>query len=242
MNALSRLYNKFIAPGIFPFSICIFLIVFIFFYHLLDFPSPYELTLLIESWFSQYGLWLLLIAAFLEGFFVIGMYFPGSLAIALSIYTLGKTYVDLFYIGGISFIAFLIANILNYYLGKYGYYKLLLLIGKKDMIDKMQNTMLKHGNRTFFFTGFFPNFIAITSVCAGISNMNILKTITLQTTSLLFWVTVWTITGSLIIKQVNLQDNNQSLYILAIIFLWGVYLVIKENIKTKKNRSVHTPN
>ncbi len=226
---------KFISPGFFPFTICLFLIVFIVLYRILNLPSPQELILLIEKWFNQYGLWLLFFAALIEGFFVIGMYFPGSLAIALAVYTLGKTPIDLFYIGGISFIAFLIANILNYYLGKYGYYKFLLLIGKKKTIDKMKNTMLKHGNRTFFFTGFFPNFIAITSVCAGISNLNILKTIYLQATSLLFWVTVWTITGSFIIKQVNLQDNNQSLYILGVIFLWGVYLVVKENIKTKRN-------
>lgn len=234
MNAVKYIYNRFIEPGIFPFTICLFLIIFSFFYRLFNFPSPYELSIIIERWFNQYGLWLLFFAALVEGFFVIGMYFPGSLAIALAVYSLGKTPLDLFYIGGISYIAFLIANILNYYLGKYGYYKLLLLIGKKDTVDKMQNTMQKHGNRTFFLTGFFPNFIAITSVCAGISNMNIFKTISLQATSLLFWVTIWTITGSLVIKQVNLQDNNQSLYILAAIFLWGIYLVIKENIKSKK--------
>jgi len=162
------------------------------------------------------------------------MYFPGSLAIALAVYTLGKTPLDLLYIGLISFASFLLANICNYFLGKYGYYKLLLLIGKKDTIDKMQSTMLKHGKKTFFLTGFFPNFIAITSVCAGISNINVFKTIKLQAISLLFWVTVWTIVGSLIIKHINLQDNNQSLYILAAIFLWGVYLVVKENIKSKK--------
>lgn len=226
---------KFISPGLFPFTICLFLIGFIVLYRMLNLPSPQELIFFIEKWFNQYGLWLLFFAAFVEGVFVVGLYFPGSLAIALAVYTLGKTPLDLFFIGSISFMAFFIANILNYYLGKYGYYKFLLLIGKNDTIDKMQNTMLKHGRRTFFFTGFFPNFIAITSVCAGISNMSILKTIYLQATSLFFWVTVWTIVGSLIIKQVNLQDNNQSLYILALIFLWGVYLVIKENIKIKKS-------
>lgn len=226
--------NNFLRPGIFPFSICLFLLVFIIFYRLIGLPSPQELTILIENWFNLYGYWLLLFAAFLEGVFIIGMYFPGSLAIALAVYTLGKTPLDLFYIGGIAFIAFLFANVCNYFLGKYGYYKFLLIIGKKDTIDKMHQTMIKYGNLTFFFTGFFPNFIAITSVCAGISRLNIFKTVYLQASSLLFWVTIWTIVGSLLIKQVNLQDNNQSLYILAIIFVWGVFLVVKEYTKKRK--------
>ncbi len=232
---MNKIYT-FIKPGLFPFSICLFLLFFIVFYRLLNLPSPFELSKMIIGWFSMYGLSLLFVAAFIEGVFVFGMYFPGSLAIALAVYSLGKTPLDLLIIGSISFLAFLIANIINYYLGRFGYYKFLLLIGGKSSIDKMQSSMNKHGYRTFFLTGFFPNFIAITSVCAGISKLNIWRIIFFQATSLLFWVTVWTITGSLIIKQVNLQDNNQSIYILIAIFLWGIFLVIKDYIK-KKNVS-----
>lgn len=233
MHYFKKIYH-FILPGIFPFTMCFFLLLFSIIYHIFNLPSPLELSHIIERWFNQYGLWLLFFAALVEGLFVIGMYFPGSLSIALAVYTLGKTTLDLFYIGSIAYSAFLIANILNYYLGRYGYYRFLLLINGRNTIDKMQSTMLKHGNWTFFLTGFFPNFIAITSVCAGISKMSIFKTITFQVTSLLFWVTVWTIIGSFVIKRVNLQDNNQSFYILTVIFLWGVFLVFKEYIKSKK--------
>lgn len=234
MTIFGKIYN-FISPGIFPFTICLFLLIFIFFYRLFNLPAPQELALLIQLWFEEYGLLLLLFAAFVEGVFVVGMYFPGSLAILLAVYTLGKTPLDLFYIGSIAFFAFLIANIINYYLGKFGYYRFLLLIGKKDIVDKMQASMQKHGNKTFFLTGFFPNFIAITSVCAGISNMNILKIIFLLASSLLLWITFWTITASFVIKQINLEDNNQSIYLLIVIFLWGVFLVIKDSLKKAKS-------
>lgn len=230
MKKLSNL----LSPAVFPLSICIFLGLFIFLYRVFGLPSPSELVALIVKWFNLYGYWLLLLAAFLEGIFVIGMYFPGSLAIALAVYSLGKTPTDLFYIGAISFFAFMFANIFNYYIGKFGYYKFLLLIGKKDIIDKMQDSMDKHGSKTFFMTGFFPNFIAITSVCAGISKLNFFKTVSLLSFSLLFWVTIWTIVGSIIIKQVNLQDNNQSIYILLAIFTWAIYLIIKERIRKIK--------
>jgi membrane protein DedA with SNARE-associated domain len=228
-----KLY-KFISPAIFQFSLCFLLILFSLLYRVLNLPSPQELTVTIVYWFTKYGLWLVFVAAFIEGVFIIGLYFPGSLAIALSIYTLGKTTPDLFYIGSLAFIGFLFSNIVNYYLGKFGYYKLLLLIGSKNTIIRMQQIMSKYGNRTFFITGALPNFFAITSVCAGISNLEFRKTLFLQVIALLFWITTWTIIGALIINQVNLQDNNQSYYIIGLIFLWGVYLIYKEWRRTKR--------
>jgi membrane protein DedA with SNARE-associated domain len=237
LNRPNTLINRLLIllrPALFPFSICLFLCVYILAYNILNFPSPHDLTSLIIEWFNKYGLRLLFLSAFLEGIFVIGMYFPGSLAIALAVYVLGKTPLDLFYIGGISFIAFLLANVCNYYLGKYGYYKFMLLIGQKDAIKSMHKTMEQKGNRIFFLTGFFPNFIAITSVCAGISNLNIYKTVLYLTLSLLFWVTIWTIAGSFLITRINLENNNQSIYLLGVIFLWGIYLIIKNYYKMSK--------
>lgn len=229
---------KFISPGVYPLSIAFFLIIFLFFYKLFNLPSPKELITLIVQWFNQYGLLLLFIAAFLEGVFIIGMYFPGSLAVALAVYSLGKTPLDLIYIGGISFLSFLIANTLNYYLGKFGYYKILLLLGQKKEVDKLKSSITKNAFKIFFLTGFFPNFIAITSVSAGISNLKFPKAISCMIASLMFWVSIWTIVGSLIVKKIDLQDKNQSVYVLGILFLWAGFLIVKENyFSNRRNKS-----
>ncbi len=233
LNKIQNFYN-FISPAIFPFSLCIFLIIFSLIYRVLDLPSPQELIPIIKKWFDVYGLIILFIAAFIEGIFIIGFYFPGSLAIALSIYILGETPYDLFLIGSIAFIAFLFSNILNYFLGKYGYYKLLLLIGRKDTISKMNKLILKYGNRTFFLTGILPNFFAITSVCAGISRLQFRKALFFQSIALLFWISIWTIVGALVVNQINLQDDNQPFYVISLIFLWGVFLIFKENFNKKE--------
>lgn len=225
----------FISPGIFPFSICLLLILFSILYRIISLPTPEDLINIYRVLFESYGLWILFISAIVEGLFIIGLYFPGSLTIALSVLILGNTTLDLFLIGSISYVAFMLSNIMNYYIGKYGYYKLLLFISRKDTIDKMQKTMEKYGNRTFFITGVLPNFFAVTSVCAGISNLNIIRTLYLQATALLFWIFIWTLVGSLIVNHVNLNDENQSFYIIIIFFLWGMYLVIKDSIKKKKS-------
>jgi membrane protein DedA with SNARE-associated domain len=235
MNYLKyKKFNNFIAPAVFPFSLCFFLLLFAALYRILNLPSPTELIIILEKLFSSYGFWIVFFCALIEGIFIIGLYFPGSLAIAISVLILGKTPLDLFFIGIISYFAFMISNILNYYLGKYGYYRLLLFIGKKDTIDKMQKVMGKYGNRTFYITGALPNFFAVTSVCAGISNLSIYRTLYLQATALFFWIFVWVIVGSLIVNHINLQDENQSFYIIIMVFLWGVYLIIKDYIKKKK--------
>lgn len=228
-------FYELLKPGLFPFSICVFLFAFSILYNAFGLPSPEELTSLITKWFKEYGLELLFIAAFIEGLFVIGMYFPGSLAIALAVYTMGENILDLFLIGAISFISFLLANIANYYLGKYGYYKLLILLGNRNAVDKMHDTFIKHGSRTFLLTGFFPNFIAIASVCAGISKLKFVKVLSNLSTSLLFWVTIWTIAGSIIVKKINLQDSNQSYYLIGIFFGWGIISIVREKYKKEKS-------
>jgi len=198
-------------------------------------PNPAQMVAIIGEWFNTYGFWFLAAAAFIEGIFVIGMYVPGSLAIVLAVYTFGDSIYDLISIGVISFLSFVVANIFNYLLGKYGYYKFLLVIGQKDSIEKMKAAMKKHGNNIFLLTGFFPNFFAITSVCAGIANVSFWNFIRLAVIALFFWITVWTTVGSFIVNRIDLKNENQSFYLIAIVFLWGVFLVVKKTWYRKKD-------
>ncbi|MGV8018305.1 MAG: DedA family protein [Ignavibacteria bacterium] len=217
-----------ISPGAFQFSICILMVLFSLLYRLLNMPAPAELINSFEHLFETYGLWVVFFSALIEGIFLVGMYFPGSFAIVLAVYFLGKTPNNLFYIGCISYTSFLISNIINYFLGRYGYYRLLLLISNKGIMNRMQALMQKYGNSTFFITGVLPNFFAITSVYAGICKMNFRKVIILQLVSLAFWIIIWVIIGSLLVNRINIQDENQSYYIICLFFLWGVFLVVKE--------------
>lgn len=217
----------FIKAGIFPYTIFLFLCVFIVLYSLFEFPPPAKVVIVISEWFKLYGYWVLIACAILEGLFVIGMYFPGSLAIAIAIYSLGNSAESLFYIGLLSFFSFLLANIINYFLGQNGYYRFLVFLGGQKSIDTMHRSMLKHGDRIFFITGFFPNFIAITSVCAGISKFKFIKFVRLLSMSLAFWITIWTITASYLLKSIDLTDNNQTIYLALLIFIWGLFLSVR---------------
>src|SRR3989338_552338 len=232
---MNRIFN-FLSPGFFPFSLCIFLGVFILFYRIFNLPSPSELTQQIVKWYEIYGFIVVFISAIAESLFMLSIYLPGSLAIVLAVYSLGYSSQNLFIIGTIVVAGFTISNIVNYLLGKYGYYRLLLFFGKHDIIDDMQKRLEKRGLLTVFLTAFHPNFLAITLVCLGIGKIKFLKSLFYSFISATFWVTVWTIIVSKLVKKINLQDSNQSLYLLGGFFLWGVVLVIKNEIKKSKTK------
>lgn len=230
---MKKLLN-FLAPGFFPFSLCILLGVFIILYRLFDFPQPEELAQYIVKSYEQYGLVIVFVSAIIESLFMLGIYLPGSLAIVLAVFSLGNNNYNLFYIGSLAVFGFTVSNIINYFLGKYGYYRLLLFFNQQEIIDKMQKRLEKNSWRTIFLTSFHPNFLAITMVCLGIGKINLFKSIFSSTVSLIFWVTLWTFIASKAVKTINLQDSNQSLYLLGLFFIWGIFLIVRENIKSQE--------
>lgn len=235
---MKKLLN-FLSPGFFPFSICLLLGLFVLFYRAVNLPSPHELTKYIVDWYESYGLLIVFISAIAESLFMISIYLPGSLAIVLAVYSLGYSTENLFLIGLYVSVGFTISNVINYFLGKYGYYRLLLFFNQHSVIDNMHNQLNKKGMLTIFTTGIHPNFLAVTMVCLGISKISFKKSIFLSILSVIFWVTIWTFVASKVVKEINFQDSNQSLYLLGLFFLWGVFLVIKEQIKLSRTRSTN---
>lgn len=212
---------------------CILLSVFIFLYRIFDLPSPSDLSQLIVKWYKSYGLVIVFFSAIAESLFVISIYLPGSLAIILAVYSLGSNFENLLFICLYVIIGFTISNIINYFLGKYGYYRLLLFFKQRNIITKMQYRLERSGLFTVFLTGIHPNFLAITMVCLGIARISFYKSLINSVISVSFWVILWTYIASKVVTKINLKDPNQSVYLLLIFFLWGVFLIIKSRFEKK---------
>jgi membrane protein DedA with SNARE-associated domain len=233
-----RKISSFFSPGFFPFSICLLLGLFVVVYRLFNLPSPSELTQLIVSWYQSYGLLIVFISAIAESLFMLSIYLPGSLAIVLAVYSLGHSVEYLFLIGLYVSIGFTISNVMNYYLGKYGYYKLLLFFNQNKVIDNMHKQLDKNGLVTIFTSAIHPNFLAVTMVCLGISGINFRKSIFLSILAVMFWVSIWTCVASIVVKEINFQDSNQFLYLVAVFLVWGLFLVLKNQIRIyRSNKS-----
>lgn len=237
MGNVIKQFKFFLKPGLFQFSIVLLLITFNFVYYKLNLPNSSIISDFFINKYSEYGLIIIFFAAFLEGLFMLSIYLPGSLVIVLSAFALGFDIKTLFQIGIISLAGFSSVNIINYYLGRYGYYKILLKLGGKSSIDKVQNDFNKHPFKTIFLTSFHPNFLAITMISAGISKSNLLKTLLQSIVSLIFWITLWMSIVYIFFKDSSIsftENDNQTYYLIGIILLWGI---MKCFLSYKKNKS-----
>ena len=219
-------FKNWIEPATVPFSLAGLFILFIVIYRGIGLPSPSALAQITQELFSQYGVIILLIGAFLEGIFMISFYFPGSFVILLAVVVSDMTPASLLAIGLTSWFGFMLAGFANYLMGKHGYYKALLFLGKKDSVDKMRKWMDHYGNWTIFFTAIHPNYVSISLVCSGIVRDKLLPTMIVAGASLSFWIFIWILLATPIIRNVDLKNPNQSWYIVIALVLWGIVLIL----------------
>ena len=96
----------------------------VLFWKLFSFPPPEELVIIVTNYFNQYGLWIVFISALIEGFLLVGLYFPGGFIIFLGVISAAGNVMRAIEVVSVVSIAFFISYILNYIIGKYGWYKL----------------------------------------------------------------------------------------------------------------------
>ncbi len=236
MNLSHNKLIQFLKPGLFQFSIAFFLTVFILVYDNSGLPNTTEIANYFTIQYENYGLIIIIIAAFLEGLFMLSMYLPASLVIVLSAFTLGFDTFTLTKIGLLSILGFTIANIFNYYLGQFGYYKILLKLGGQDSITKVQKDFNENPIKTIVFTAFHPNFLAITMVSAGIAKANLFKTILWSIVSLIVWIALWMSLIILLFKSRKLEiaeSDYIGYYFVLILVIWGLFKCFKKQL-TKK--------
>jgi membrane protein DedA with SNARE-associated domain len=226
--------KKSLASGYLPLLIAVAFSVFSLLYDLLDFPSPKELSIIGKNLYEQYGLIILLLASLLEGIFMVNIYIPGSFVIVLSVFLSDKSIDQLFIISIIVWAGFFSSSIFNYWLGATGFYKALLLLGKKNTIERMQVWINKKGGRAIFLSSIHPNFQAITMVCAGISRYSFLSSSIKSAVSLIFWVPIWTVVFSIILKRVDIENSNGPLYVIGLLVLVGIVSIIIEYVKLSR--------
>ncbi|MDO8659854.1 MAG: VTT domain-containing protein [Candidatus Parcubacteria bacterium] len=135
-----------------------------------DLPTLDILLSKIKVWFDIYGYLVLFIGAILEGMLVIGGYFPGTFIIVVSV-LLAKSIPELILVVSIGTIGLFVAHNLNYVLGKYGWYRLLIKFGAKNKIEESKEKLLKKGPTAMFSSYWLLSLGALVDTAAGIIHM-----------------------------------------------------------------------
>lgn len=158
---------------------------------LFDLPKDDEMVKIINDYFSKHGLWVLFIAAVIEGALILGQYFPGGFVIFIGVISAGDDIARVVLVVAIVSLAFFIAYLLNYLLGKFGWYRLLLKLGLRRALEDAQTKLKKQ-----FFWGIVasywePNLASITATAAGILQYSWKRFLFYSLVGIVIWNTAW---------------------------------------------------
>jgi membrane protein DedA with SNARE-associated domain len=149
-------------------------------------PSPEELANIVKDLFGTYGLPVLFFSSIIESMLLLGGYFPGVFVIFISV-IVATSIKEAIVVVTVATIGLLIGHSLSYFLGRYGWYNLLVKLGLKSSVDKAQANLIKKGPIAIFLSYWLPSAGALTDTAAGIIKMNYRRFLTYSIISSIFW-------------------------------------------------------
>lgn len=193
-----------------------------------DLPPSNILLSKLKVWFDLYGYLVLFISAILEGMLVVGGYFPGTFVIVVSV-LLAKSITEFILVVCIGTIGLLVAHNLNYVLGKYGWYRLLVKFGVKNQIEESKEKLLKKGPIAMFSSYWFPSLGALVDTAAGIIRMPFRVFFISSLLAGIFWnflvgIIVYNV-GTPALAVVSSGGYTELFIQLSIVFVWILILL-----------------
>lgn len=221
-----------------PISFAFLYIILAAIFRNFNLDSPTEILEYGQAVYSRYGVAILLPAAFIEGIFLVNLHFPGMYVFLFAVLVSDKSITSLLIILVSCWSGFMLAGLLNYWMGKHGYYRALLFLGEKTVIEKIQLIVQRYKAPTLFLASVLPSLLAISLVCVGIAKENILRTMVIVGVSLLFWLAIWlwlATTALNLVDVYTIQYSNSSIFAFAVLILWGTFLIIKGELRSKQS-------
>ena len=202
-----------------------------------DLPPAEELTKIVTNYFNTYGLGIIFISALIEGFFILGQYFPGSTIIFIGVISAGKDVTRAVEVVVIVSIAFIIAYYGDYLIGRYGWYKLFLKFGVKHALEQAKKRISKHVFKGIVSSYWEPSLATIAATAAGILQISHKKFLIYSTIGVIFWLSFW---GTLvfILGQAALQIMGPK-YILIIFMIWVAFIIAAYFIEKRNERRLN---
>lgn len=160
-------------------------------WHLFDLPSDAELMRIASALFDTYGYLAVFVSAVLEGALVVGLYYPGALVIFLSVLLAGHDVARVATIVLVVTSAFSLGLSIDYVLGKYGWYRLLLKVGLRHELEKAEARFAARGALAIALTAWDINVSSFTATAAGILRYPYRRFLTYTFCAFLVWNSVW---------------------------------------------------
>ena len=186
-------------------------------------PPEEEILEIARFYFDKYGLAILLVSALVEGTVLVGWYYPGSLIIFLGVILAGKDISKVAEAVAAITAGLFFAYIINFLLGKYGWYRLLLRFGLREALEDVKARVTRYGLLAIFMSYWQPNLAALVATSAGILDFSFSKFLIYSLVAATLWNTFWGalvyFVGEGVLSLVGIR------FILLAIFIWIIYRI-----------------
>lgn len=226
----------FIKPGLLPYSLALVFAIFAISYQALSLPSPTEIAQFLKNLISSEGVLVFLFIAFVEALFLLSVYFPGSLVIVFTVIYLDASFIQLIEIVMLCVFGFSCANVVNYYIGRFGFYRILLLLRGDEALNTTIEWIKKRGITAIFAAGVHPNVMAACVVCLGVAGMPFHKAIFLSTVSLIGWSVIYVPILAMLSESKPADPGYQIFFLVFLFISWGLALSFLKITRKNTNR------
>jgi membrane protein DedA with SNARE-associated domain len=216
-----------------PILVCAFFGVVFLLWRLFNLPSEDELVSLARNYFQHYGVVTVFFAAIIEGALFAGWYAPGGLVIFLGV-ILSRSPLQAVASVVATILGFIIAYTLNFFIGKYGWYKALFKLGVRKSLEKASTSFEKYGFRAIYLSYWEPNLASLISTAAGIAKAPFKKFFIVSGIATIFWAIFW---GSITYICGQKILNYLGIIFFIVMLGWVVWIIIRHvrEQKTLKN-------
>lgn len=189
----------------------------------------------------NYGVWIyaiLFLIIFVETGLVIWPFLPGDSLLFIAGAFAARGELNLFLLIGLLFVAAVLGDTLNYFIGKFFGDKVVLLkfrgkvLVKQEWIDKTHEFYEKYGSRTIILARFVPIVRTVAPFVAGVGEMNYRKFLSFNIIGGAIWIVGFLVLGYLT-GNIPFVKNNIEVLALGIVFV-SVLPMVYEYFKARK--------
>lgn len=221
-----------------PLILMLMYLIFISLYSFFGLPSDEEIIASAGEYYEKYGYWTVFIGALGEGLLLLNWYLPGSIVVVLGVIFAKEAGLSVVGMIALVVAGFFITTLINYVLGRFGWYKLLLKIGLEKPLDNIKAKTEKVGPKIIFSTYIHPNLGALTATSAGILKFPFVRFSLYSLAALVLWNTMWGILvyfiGPFILKLLS------TVMVVLILIIWTGFLVYRHH-KVKTDTIINIP-
>lgn len=188
------------------------------------FPNSGELINTFSKIYGRFGYEIVFFASLLESLVLVNVLVPGGLALSLGVILTKAGENELLFIILVGAIAAILGYIIDYFLGFFGFSKVLQKTSYVKLITRANSKIGQYGSRGLILGFIHPNIGSFVSLTAGTLGFKFKKFITIALISTIFWSLIWGVVIYLLGDQV-LNLFRKYGYLMVLIYILGIVLL-----------------